>query len=60
MNLNSFAAAVADAERKLHSIINFIRAIFKFKISCQSCNRSLISLNFGSAVSDKALPFICT
>jgi len=26
MNLNNCAAAVVDAERKLHSIINFIRA----------------------------------
>jgi len=35
MNLNSCAAAVVDAERKLHSIINFIRAIPTLKISYQ-------------------------
>jgi hypothetical protein len=42
LNLNSFAAAVADVERQLHSVINFIRGIPKFQISCQPCTRSLI------------------
>jgi hypothetical protein len=53
--MNSFAAAVVDVDRQLHSVINFIRGITKFQISCQSCTGSLSQLNFGSAVLVKVL-----
>jgi hypothetical protein len=54
--MHIFAAAVVYVDRQLHSVINFIRGITKFQISCQSCSRSLIQLNFGSAVLSKVLP----